>query len=800
MEQQKVDRKGRANRSLAVSLPSLHSSTKVPLSAIRYFCLLVLLLTSTVGRAQDQINTDVIDQSLESILFQTFTVGLTGNGAVDNAIGTVTKHRSSILLCITENEKELAQLNSTVGEEALNALIEKEDVTVDEAQVVQKAKRLRDRIQECKILLGKTENVLDRLTTLQLEINKQKLLKRNPNLGTLMVDEFNHLPQYVGGLVKTQSALPNVSIKPLSAFAAILAIFGLLYWGLRIRRKAVLPGIDFGVSFSAQITTAVGNLAKRWSPLLMPLIFAVAFMVFFVGYQFTNSNLNKLLLFGIGFVFLQIILRAGVRRYTRYLSDTQNIEFPGQALYIRLVIASCLLSAWVLIVTLGESHELTLGESLFRTLLSISILVSLIVLSRFLVRIPNIPTIAGVGRWVSTGVFYLAIVLEVGGYHNLSRFLWGGIVFSGISLTIFYVFEKMLRDFYDGLEIGNRPWQVRFRGVLSVDDHEPVPGLIWIRLLSIIALWIALGVGVLKAWGTANSGIASIFAHFRNGFKIGDSLLTPFHIVLGIFVFAILLMIFRWFKDGLDKKHLSNSRMDSGAREAMVTITGYLGFIVAALAGLSIAGVGFGNLAIVAGALSLGIGFGLQNIVNNFVSGIILLFERPIKTGDWIVTGSTEGTVKKIRVRSTEVQTFDRSNVIVPNSELISAPVTNWTLRDKYGRVVIPVGVAYGSDTELVEKLLYEVTEDIPEVIKNRPALPIKVLFLAFGDSTLNFELRFFIFDVGSVTDVRSKLHFAIDKAFREHNIEIAFPQRDIHIRSSCAVDANHFADEADES
>jgi len=786
----------RADRNVAVSLPDSHLSALVNLSVNRYICLFVLLLVYSTGRAQDQINTNVIDQSLESIIFQTFTVGFTGNDAVDNAIGNVTKHRSSVLLCISNNEAGLTRLNDTVGEEALQALTENDDLTVDEEKVVAQANLLRDRIQECKILLGKTEGLLDRLNSLQLEINKEKLLERKPNLGGLVVDEFRYLPKFVGGLIKNHSALPSVSINPVSALVALLTMFGLLFWGLRIRRKAVLPGIDSATSFSSQVTTAVGNLAKRWSPLLMPMIFAVAFMVLFVGYQFTNSNLNKLLLFAIAFVFLQIFLRAGVRRYTRYLSDTQNIEFPEKALYIRLVVASCLLSVWVLIVTLAVDHEPAAGETLFRTLLSISILVSLIVLSRFLVCIPNIPTIAGIGRWISTGVFYLAIVLEIGGYHNLSQFLWGGIVFSGISLTVFYIFEKMLRDFYDGLEIGNRSWQVRFRNILSVDDNEPVPGLIWIRLLSITALWVALGIGVLKAWGTANSGIVSIFEHFRNGFKIGDSLLTPFHIMLGIFVFAILLMIFRWFKDGLDKKHLSNSRMDSGAREAMLTITGYVGFIVAALAGLSIAGVGFGNLAIVAGALSLGIGFGLQNIVNNFVSGIILLFERPIKTGDWIVTGSTEGTVKKIRVRSTEVQTFDRSNVIVPNSELISAPVTNWTLRDKYGRVVIPVGVAYGSDTELVERVLYEVIEDVPEIIKNRPALPIKVLFLSFGDSTLNFELRFFIFDVGSVVDVRSKLHFAIDKAFRENNIEIAFPQRDIHIRSSCEVDANHVADD----
>ena len=201
-------------------------------------------------------------------------------------------------------------------------------------------------------------------------------------------------------------------------------------------------------------------------------------------------------------------------------------------------------------------------------------------------------------------------------------------------------------------------------------------------------------------------------------------------------------------------------------------------------AGLSVVGVSFTNIAIVAGALSLGIGFGLQNIVNNFVSGIILLLERPIRTGDWISTGSTEGFVKKISVRSTEVQTFNRADVIVPNSELISAPVTNWTLRNRHGRVIVPVGVAYGSDTELVGRLLEEAAAEVPEVVRDQPDLPVRVFFRSFGDSALDFELRCYILDIWYILDVTSRLHFAIDRKFREHGIEIAFPQRDIHIRS----------------
>jgi len=198
-----------------------------------------------------------------------------------------------------------------------------------------------------------------------------------------------------------------------------------------------------------------------------------------------------------------------------------------------------------------------------------------------------------------------------------------------------------------------------------------------------------------------------------------------------------------------------------------------------------VAGVEFTNLAIIAGALSVGIGFGLQNIVNNFVSGLILLVERPIRTGDWIMVGSTEGYVKKISIRSTQIQTFDRADVIVPNSELISGQVTNWMLSDPWGRVRVPVGVAYGSDTARVMEILLDVANKHPLVITNYPGVgQPRALFRAFGDSSLDFELRCFIRDVDKRLATISDLNLAIDAAFREAGIEIPFPQRDLHFRN----------------
>lgn len=224
-------------------------------------------------------------------------------------------------------------------------------------------------------------------------------------------------------------------------------------------------------------------------------------------------------------------------------------------------------------------------------------------------------------------------------------------------------------------------------------------------------------------------------------------------------------------------------RMERGAREAMATMVGYIGMAAAIIVALGISGFTFTNLAIIAGALSVGIGFGLQNIVNNFVSGLILLFERPVKTGDWIMVGNTEGYVKKIRIRSTQIQTFDRADVIVPNSDMISNQVTNWMLYDLRGRIRVKVGVAYGSDTQKIKDILYDIAKQHPDVIHNNNNYKTSVLFLEFGDSSLNFELRCFIRNIDSRIQVLSDLNFAIDQAFRENGIEIPFPQRDVHIK-----------------
>ncbi|UCD81001.1 MAG: mechanosensitive ion channel family protein, partial [Desulfobacterales bacterium] len=225
----------------------------------------------------------------------------------------------------------------------------------------------------------------------------------------------------------------------------------------------------------------------------------------------------------------------------------------------------------------------------------------------------------------------------------------------------------------------------------------------------------------------------------------------------------------------------SRRGLDPGARMSIARLIHYALVLVGFILALFALGFDLKNITILGGALGVGIGFGLQTIVNNFVCGLIMLFERPVKVGDTIELNGQQGIIKKVGLRSTVVQTYDNSEIVVPNSDLITNQVTNWTLGERLSRIRIPVGVAYGSDVPLVMNTIRECAADNQTVLKH-PAP--KVLFVNFGDSSLDFELRVWVADFDTRLQVVSELHQEIDRRFRELNIEIPFPQTDLHLRS----------------
>lgn len=281
-------------------------------------------------------------------------------------------------------------------------------------------------------------------------------------------------------------------------------------------------------------------------------------------------------------------------------------------------------------------------------------------------------------------------------------------------------------------------------------------------------------------WGVSTDELLSIWHTLLNGVSIGETRISLTNLIIFIGVFVLGYMATRLFQASMKTSILPRTRMDIGARNALISGVGYLGIFLAALIAVHTAGLNLSGLAIVAGALSVGIGFGLQNIVSNFVSGIILLIERPVSLGDWIQVGEVEGFVTAISVRSTRIRTFDYRDIIIPNSDLIAGQVANWNGFSRVGRISVQVGVAYGSDTDKVSNTLYEIA--IAQDAALHSPQP-SVLLSGFGDNTIDFDLRVFVRDISMGVYTASSIRHQIVKKFAEENIVIAFPQRDIHIQ-----------------
>jgi len=303
----------------------------------------------------------------------------------------------------------------------------------------------------------------------------------------------------------------------------------------------------------------------------------------------------------------------------------------------------------------------------------------------------------------------------------------------------------------------------------------------WVSLLVILGS-VVMGL-VFMAWlgGLSTEVFEQVRFLFNEGFELGSVRLVPKDLIIGAIVLMVIVSAFNKIRNGIQSTWFEKSRLRKSSREVFSMLVWYFGITIAVFVGLSFAGFDISNLAIIAGALSVGIGFGLQNIVSNFVSGLILLFERPVKRGDWVEVGDTVGFVEKVKIRATRIRTFDNAEILVPNSELLSHHVTNWTLSNSIGRITLKVGVAYGSDIGQVKEILDQLAKDHNQVIQHEP-YKHKVLFREFGDSSLNFELRVMIKDIKQFLDVQSELNFAIDQALRDANITIPFPQRDLHL------------------
>ena len=368
-----------------------------------------------------------------------------------------------------------------------------------------------------------------------------------------------------------------------------------------------------------------------------------------------------------------------------------------------------------------------------------------------------------------------AVVASLIGYAALGSYLMNNLLATGVVGGALFLIRGLVREV---IGVGLRSDLVQSR--LGFKHRTRSLIKFWLRAFLDVSIFAFGLMVVLPIWGVPARDMLTWVGEVLQGVTVGNVTLSVSDIAVGLLIFTLTIVITRVLQRVLSDKVLPQTTLDSGVQHSLAAGFGYLGLILAAALAISAIGLDLSNLALIAGALSVGIGFGLQTVVNNFVSGLILLVERPIKVGDWIIASGHEGYVKRINVRATELETFQRASVIIPNSELVSTSVINWTHKNTLGRAEVPVGVAYGSDVEQVTEILMTCLQADERILKWPEPF---VLFQGFGDSSLDFEARGYIGDVGWVVVIESDLRYAIYKALNEAGVEIPFPQRDLHLK-----------------
>jgi potassium-dependent mechanosensitive channel len=755
---------------------------------VLWYVLLVLCALGFSGSAMAEDNPIMVaDQRLHDIR-QELEQGITSGeryDAMNQEINRIQRQAQACIDTVGQQGEKLARDLESLGTEAAG-----EDATVTRARrdLEKNKSAVEKKLTVCRLLRVNTDELAAVIEEQQKQIFKQQITARDRAFTDLMKDDWGEVNEWLAAvkafIIDTRGLERVGGLQWVLLIFLVLLAVALGQFGKR-RLLAVLPRPTDKDDLIFLASVAFGAALAHYLPWLLPL--AVASGSLLLVLQGIEPMPNVLLLgLGLSFYVLTLVVVRGLFNppapASLYLPVPETV---CRALAHRLyVLATLLLIGFFIFSTILLQQLPDAALLLTRTVFSTVLVINLGWVLWLVGELPVWRHTAPV-RLLMILALFTGLMAEWAGYRNLAGLIIGGLVNTLLLFAIIFLLARVLNELYDGMDEGRYTWQQRIRNRIGLKAGEFVPGLVWLRAMTHLMLWGGFLLLLLRIWGYSDEVYTAAVQYVVEGFDIGKLHVAPLRVVMAIALFSVLVSINSWIKRQLEHNWLQKTRLDRGARDAAMTSLGYAGIAAAILVALSVAGVEFTNLAIIAGALSVGIGFGLQNIVNNFVSGLILLVERPIRTGDWIVVGNTEGYVKKISIRSTQIQTFDRADVIVPNSELIAGQVTNWMLSDPWGRVKVPVGVAYGSDTARVMQILVDVANKHPQVMNNYPGIPDpRALFLGFGGSSLDFELRCFIRDVDRRLLTLSDLNLAIDAAFREAGIEIPFPQRDLHFRN----------------
>ncbi len=654
-------------------------------------------------------------------------------------------------------------------------------------------------MRDAELMTVRAGNMLDEVLAARRNLFISRLFERRFIDGETVDVVANETGRFSSRFFRTmarwvRSEIQNNPWSVLFAFGLTAFVGFLLHMVLRPLRRW-LAQVEAGeqVSYLQQVTLAFFTIVL---PAAAAVILAVSLHLFLTQLGLYRLRVNEIVpeLLGVlvAGMFFWLVLRSVLapREEARRLLDLSNAA-AARLMWLGMALAVLTGTDYFtsrLVDIFDMPVEFTILKSIVGALLFAFVLV-LVVRTRLREIDPDEPRRGYRGwnpivYWLVWATVFAILIAIVAGYLSLGRFIAGQMIFTGSIAATLYIGFLASRAIATQGAVATTRFGARLRDERGFSELRlDQIGLLLSILINAALLLVGVPI-VLLQFGLQWHDITRWTASLIFGFSVGGVQISLGRILIALLIFFVLIALTRMVQRWFDGKILARTQLDSGVKNSVKAGVGYVGFFVAAMVAVSWAGFNLSNLALIAGALSVGIGFGLQNIVNNFVSGIIMLIERPIKVGDIIALAGNEGFVRKINVRATELETFDRQSVIIPNSEVINSSVGNWMHTDSVRRILIVVGVAYGSDVEKVRELLLETIKDDDRVATFPPPF---VYFADFGASSLDFQLRFFIRDIMETPFVESDVRFRIDKTFRENGIEIPFPQTDLHIRSGLA-------------
>ena len=709
---------------------------------------------------------------------------------------------SELELAAATLESRLAQIQARLGDlgeaPVAGQAAEPASVTEERNRLTAERAELTVIIDDAASLRNSATEAVGTISTLRRELFARTLFKRtelSPELFDKAGQEFTREMSNLGNTLQSWVGFAW-KFKKLQLFAAIALSLGaalvFLLGARRLFARVIVRDPSQGEpTYIRRLSLAFWTTVTRTLSLAA---FLVSSYLFLDGFNVLRRDVSPIIAALFGFIwFVYFIWQLADAVLSPRDPDWRLVRVTdrGGQLLVTAIVAMAVVNGLDYLLgavseVLNSPLELTIAKSVVASLV---IGVILFVLS-FAHPIPTsardgevaASAARGWPRWLAILLRLMGVLLILtvaAGYAGLARFVATQIVLTGAVIVTIYI--GILSGKAVGKEgafaktaLGERLGRRFGLGDVALDQVGLAAGL----LVYAVALLLGLPM-ILLTWGFQVADIEAWIYRFFTRITVGNISISIVGILGGLLLFGLGYLATRWIQRWIDSHVLARSHVDTGVRNSVKTGIGYLGIGIAVILGVSAAGIDLSSLALVASALSVGIGFGLQNVVSNFVSGLILLVERPFKVGDHVVTGTTEGIVKRISVRATEIETFRKQSIIVPNSDLINSPVGNWTHRNRVQRSEIPVSVAYGTDPQKVMAILLEIARSVPEVLRNPEP---HVDFTAFGASSLDFELRFFLADYSDGIPIRASVRTEILKRFEEEGIDIPYTRQDIMI------------------